>query len=349
VTTSGINFVPSVISIEVGQTVCFTPGSFHNVQNVADASTCDNMTTTPLFIGVQLGEPVQHTFSQVGSFHFKCNPHCMLGMRGVVQVVAASTTTPAVTTAATTPLVCPNNCGQPENGGGTCDVRPSDGAIRCQSCNADKILLKGRCNVAITCRGNVIQSGRLVNQSCRCLDNDCFNCQRSAIEDTCIRCRAQKYLLNASCNAACPSHLTHSGNGDFGRRCLDPFMCKGNGIGQMVGDAFVHSGLNFGCKCTDDNCYQCDHPAGGFGSTCLRCRANKFRLNGACLDDCSTAPASFIEYFPGSYGRECRLPFVCQNNLDEQNVSCKCHGSVRTNGVRCRHCSYNSTGVTCLE
>jgi len=346
VTTVGIAFSPSTINIVTGETVCWTPTSFHNVQQVADSSTCDNM-TSPSFVG-NLGQVVQHTFTQPGTFFFKCDPHCSLGMRGTVVVTEASST--SSTTPAPTPLACPRNCGQPENGGGTCD-QLSDGRIRCLSCNADKIRLKGRCNVQIDCRGNVIQSGRLTNQSCRCLDNDCYSCIRVSTGDTCRRCRNNKYLHEDACHNGCPSHLTHSGVGAFKRRCVFPHICQSDAIGSMVNGSFVRNEtVGHGCRCPDQNCYRCDQRAGEFGHTCLRCRGSKFLYNATCLDDCSSAPSNHIEYIPaGSFGRECRPPFVCRNRLDENGVQCKCHRSVNINGRRCEHCEYNASGVTCLE
>jgi len=354
VTTSGISFVPDALTITVGQTVCFQPTEFHNVEQTTAQGGCTLM-SPQLFGSSVLGVAVTHTFTEAGSFFYRCRPHCGLGMVGNITVVPPPATTPEVSTTngaiETTPLVCPVNCGQPENGGGTCDTR-SDGSVRCLSCNADKFLYRGRCNVAINCQGNRILSGRLSGGSCSCADrNNCYYCRREAGGDTCFRCRNRQYLYQDSCHEGCPAHLAASGSGGYGRKCIDPFVCRSTTIGQLVDGAFVPSGLGFGCRCPDRNCFQCNFHANTTGTECTFCRSRTFLFNGRCHADCDVAgaPSTHIEYNPGNYGRECREPFVCVNNVDATGRACKCHKSVNIDGRRCRHCQYNATGVFCLE
>eukprot|EP00038_Savillea_parva_P003923 m.132038 g.132038 ORF g.132038 m.132038 type:complete len:1053 (+) comp11323_c0_seq1:224-3382(+) len=101
VTTSGLTFSPASVVIAVGQRVCWTPGSTHNVQQTDAASSC-TLATSPIFGSSTLGERVEHTFTQTGSFFYRCGPHCGFGMVGRVVVTPTVPPTPAPTDAPTT-------------------------------------------------------------------------------------------------------------------------------------------------------------------------------------------------------------------------------------------------------
>jgi plastocyanin len=79
VTISGLDFVPSELSIEVGDTVKWTwvTGIAHNV--VADDSSFSSGSTTT-------EGNFQQTFNSVGEVPYHCQPHRNQGMTGVINV-----------------------------------------------------------------------------------------------------------------------------------------------------------------------------------------------------------------------------------------------------------------------
>src|SRR5437660_3777118 len=82
VTTSGFSFVPSSVTISVGDSVTWTGlSTIHNVQTDSDP-----------FCG---GPPVPNgtctkTFNQPGTYNYYCFPHRGFGMTGTVIVQAVS-------------------------------------------------------------------------------------------------------------------------------------------------------------------------------------------------------------------------------------------------------------------
>eukprot|EP00035_Acanthoeca_spectabilis_P037420 m.45166 g.45166 ORF g.45166 m.45166 type:complete len:737 (-) comp8610_c0_seq1:188-2398(-) len=115
VTTPGLVFSPAAITITAGQRVCFTPGASHNVVQTDAAGSCAALTPA-VFGSATLGQQVEHTFSSVGTFFFKCGPHCGAGMTGSIQVVAA--------TATPSPSLAPT--GVPTNSGNVASSSNSD-------------------------------------------------------------------------------------------------------------------------------------------------------------------------------------------------------------------------------
>jgi len=211
--------------------------------------------------------------------------------------------------------VCPNNCGTAEQGGGTCRIRASDNAVLCSTCNSDKLLHRGRCNLELNCRAGRVTSGPLTNQSRSCLDrNNCHCCRRNATGDICRRCRSGSYLLNSECLASCPADMTEAGIGLWGRRCLGTFVCRSGAIGQIDSSGvFTSSGESFGCKCPapgnlpSNGCFMCDFRAGERGERCLRCGSGTFLHNETCHASCAAAGVpSYISVVSGSYGRSCQ-------------------------------------------
>lgn len=239
--------------------------------------------------------------------------------------------------AAITAADCPRNCGQPDDGGGTCR---EDG--RCLSCNANRVLQSGWCYSSIACKGRRIQSGSRTGSNCRCLDDHCHYCNRAAEGDTCRVCRDGFYLLDDACIATCPVGATSLGIGTFKRRCMEPFTCRNGRI--------MASDVGFGCKCATDemaasSCQICEFRADEHGQHCSRCLGDKFLHEHRCVDDCDGT--GLIAYTPGNYGRECRPPFTCTDRVDEVGNDCKCARSVGRND--CLVCNYGISGATCAR
>lgn len=258
-------------------------------------------------------------------------------MPTMAPTVSMSTAVPG----SSTPLVCPSNCGTPERGGGTCRVRSSDSAVICTSCNEGRVRFRGRCLQSYACRAFKVVFGPLIGESCAC-DSHCHYCVVTSEGQRCNRCRDGWYLLNNTCVESCPADMTSSGISLWGRRCLQPFSCRGRAITTF--DA------TFGCECPapgngfNGNCHICDFRAGEYGQHCTRCKNGKFLHNHTCVDDCSAAPGN-ISYNPRAWGRECREPFVCTRGLDESGVACKCHNDF--GGTNCAVCEWGLSGPRC--
>lgn len=261
------------------------------------------------------------------------------------------------TTAA--PQDCHRNCGQVENGGGTCD--PQNTSF-CTSCNDGMLLtsslgsrvdshIKGNCISRITCDRRKIVGGRFNDQRCTpCLDRHCFKCVISRPSgspdpsENCLRCRDGYYLSpNGTCTEGCDPGKTLSGANLFGRTCMDPFTCRSNRV--------MNYSFSRGCKCPnpentrmDSNCHTCNFNAGEFGQRCTKCRNRKYLYNDTCHDNCDAFP-ELVQYTHGNYGSMCREPFTCVNGADSSGQPCKC--KFVSNG--CRSCSFAPQGNICLD
>ena len=83
--TTGANgemmvFSPGYLKVEVGDTVNFIPSdASHNAESFVSPSPETAFVTA-------LGEDTRVTFSQEGVYLYKCTPHFVLGMVGVIQV-----------------------------------------------------------------------------------------------------------------------------------------------------------------------------------------------------------------------------------------------------------------------
>ena len=83
--TTGANgemmvFSPGYLKVEVGDTVNFIPSdASHNAESFVSPSPETAFVTA-------LGEGTRVTFSQEGVYLYKCTPHFVLGMVGVIQV-----------------------------------------------------------------------------------------------------------------------------------------------------------------------------------------------------------------------------------------------------------------------
>ena len=73
-------FNPGYLKVEVGDTVTFKPSdASHNAESFVSPSAESAFITA-------MGETARVTFSQEGVYLYKCTPHFVLGMVGVIQV-----------------------------------------------------------------------------------------------------------------------------------------------------------------------------------------------------------------------------------------------------------------------
>ena len=85
VVNAGYTFSPSVLNINVGDTVIFTLASIHDVAEVnKDVWDADGSTSNGGFsLGFGGGTLV---FNKVGTFYYVCQPHAGMGMKGTITV-----------------------------------------------------------------------------------------------------------------------------------------------------------------------------------------------------------------------------------------------------------------------
>jgi len=149
--------------------------------------------------------------------------------------------------------------------------------------------------------------------------------------------------MGGDCHVSCPVHLASAGVGQFKRRCAEPFTCQS---GRLVG-----LDVNYGCKCAIEgnaaiaDCQICEHRAGEYGQHCIRCNAGMFLHENRCTRADCDGLAGLVEYAPGTYGRECRVPFTCIGRVDEAGNACKCSRAVGKND--CASCDYAEGGAAC--
>lgn len=219
------------------------------------------------------------------------------------------------------------------------------------------LLFKGRCQQKVTCRGSTVQYGKLKGNKCKCLDGNCFFCDRSSSGDVCKGCRNGYYLHKGTCLKSCPAAQTSFGSGTFKRKCMQPFTCKS---GALMDGPVRRAGVNYGCRCplgdnsgSDKHCFSCDFDAGAYGQKCTRCRNKQFLHQNRCVSGCQGT--GLIEYSPGAYGRECRKPFTCSLQAatslfeDAQGAGCKCPASLGpSSGTKCAKCHWSERGPRCL-
>tara|TARA_B100000700_G_scaffold70351_1_gene77935 strand:- start:457 stop:903 length:447 start_codon:yes stop_codon:yes gene_type:complete len=73
-------FNPGYLKVEVGDTVIFKPSdASHNAESFVSPSAESSFVTA-------MGETAKVTFMEEGVYLFKCTPHLVLGMVGVIQV-----------------------------------------------------------------------------------------------------------------------------------------------------------------------------------------------------------------------------------------------------------------------
>ncbi len=75
---------PAFLSIDAGDTVTFIPADpTHNVESIGIPTGADSFVSG-------MGKKVTVTFTQPGGYLYKCTPHLMMGMIGVIQVETAT-------------------------------------------------------------------------------------------------------------------------------------------------------------------------------------------------------------------------------------------------------------------
>ena len=98
ITTTGMGFDQTDVSIDVGETVCWIWENESMEHNVAETSGAND--NNRKLTGVYSGSPnrtvdFSHTFTENMTFYYMCEPHVSMDMRGKITV---GTGTPDVTT-----------------------------------------------------------------------------------------------------------------------------------------------------------------------------------------------------------------------------------------------------------
>jgi plastocyanin len=105
VSIQNFSFMPSQLTVRVGDTVTWTNNdspNYHTVSGAAFDSSPACMTMTGVGC-LQPGQHFSHTFSTAGSFDYHCNVHSSMTGTVVVEAPAPATTAPAITAPTTVP------------------------------------------------------------------------------------------------------------------------------------------------------------------------------------------------------------------------------------------------------
>lgn len=100
-----LTFSPSTCNINAGDTVTWSGLGFHTATSVADGVTCTTCTSgagCPDPFNVSSTTPV--TFNTAGTQNYKCSPHCLSGMRGVVNIAGGPPPAPGTVPDTGTPF-----------------------------------------------------------------------------------------------------------------------------------------------------------------------------------------------------------------------------------------------------
>ena len=105
VSIQNISFMPSQLTVNVGDTVTWTnnesTSTYHTVSSSAFDSSPNCMTATGMGC-LQPGQHFSHTFTSAGTFNYHCNVHASMTGTVVVQAAAPATTSPATSSPTTT-------------------------------------------------------------------------------------------------------------------------------------------------------------------------------------------------------------------------------------------------------
>jgi plastocyanin len=82
---SGLDFIPSSITIAPGDTIEWVWGGGIHTATSGSSCTPDGLFDLPLD---GTAPTVSYTFNTAGTYDYYCIPHCVLGMTGVINVVA---------------------------------------------------------------------------------------------------------------------------------------------------------------------------------------------------------------------------------------------------------------------
>ncbi len=89
ITNSGNTFTPDSITINAGDTVIFSIGSFHDAVEVSEETYNENGNTPNGGFSVPFGGGTI-TLESAGTHYYVCEPHASIGMKGIIQVVIPS-------------------------------------------------------------------------------------------------------------------------------------------------------------------------------------------------------------------------------------------------------------------
>ena len=84
ITTSGMNFVPDTIICDVGDTINFILGGYHNAVEVSDSIWLIGGTTSNGGFNFGFGATGYFVPDDCHTFYYVCQPHAGLGMKGVI-------------------------------------------------------------------------------------------------------------------------------------------------------------------------------------------------------------------------------------------------------------------------
>jgi len=236
-------------------------------------------------------------------------------------------------------------CSCPEPACSSCSLT-ADGAV-CEVCDATRFLADGSCVKNIMCRGTkVLRKGVVVPGKCSCksVHRQCQQCtiSKDGTSDTyaCLGCR-MTFFHQGQCTDTCPTGMAEYGmHSDFGRMCLQPFLCMGRKVRDGPAD---RNGRK--CRCPDKNCHVCPFAGDGAsrqGAVCEKCRAKQYLHEGRCVAECP-AGEGLVPFGSKQYGRQCRQPFTCTRGKDDQGEACECP-------ARCDTCRWNQEGAAvCTE
>jgi plastocyanin len=84
ITTSGMNFVPDTIICDVGDTINFILGGYHNAVEVSDSIWLIGGTTSNGGFNFGFGATGYFVPDDCHTFYYVCQPHISLGMKGVI-------------------------------------------------------------------------------------------------------------------------------------------------------------------------------------------------------------------------------------------------------------------------
>jgi len=84
VATSGVSFTPDTIICDVGDTINFNLGGYHNAVEVSNSTWIANGTTSNGGFSIGFGQTGQFIPTTAQTHYYVCTPHVNLGMKGVI-------------------------------------------------------------------------------------------------------------------------------------------------------------------------------------------------------------------------------------------------------------------------
>ena len=85
ISTSGFSFSPDTLVVNIGDTITFSLGGYHNAVEVNQSTWLANATTTNGGFNIPLGSTSGYFVADsVQTFYYVCQPHVSMGMKGVI-------------------------------------------------------------------------------------------------------------------------------------------------------------------------------------------------------------------------------------------------------------------------